>query len=64
LVLGLVLLTFSAMKIAPMLSTQTIMGNSTSIPMESMTWMMNLFFFVASDRATNSASFDDNVTLC
>jgi len=51
------------MKIAPMLSTQTIMGNSTSMPIKSRPWMMNLLSFVASDRGTNSGSLEDRVML-
>ena len=47
---------------APILSTRTVIGSNTSMPIERNNWYTNLISLAHSDIATNSASVDDNVT--
>jgi len=50
---------FLDMKMAPTLSTLTIIGNFTGIPIDIITWAMNFTSLATSDRA----SLEDRVTL-
>jgi len=55
---------FLLMKMAPTLSTQTVMGSLTLIFMLSKSCSTNMISLTASDSATHSASLLLKVTLC